>query len=252
MTDLTAGAARANDDLFATTSKTSSGFAWSEKAKPLSAGILKGCLYLFILGQVVSIFAPVVMLWAVQIWQRDGGIDNEMVATVAGLVGTGAQYLPYVSIGIFVLCVIFYLMFVYRATKNLELSNARGLEMSPGAAVGWSFVPIANLGTVYNAMKGIWIASMDPVKGTKSASAKLGIWWGLYLVGNIIGRISDAMVPAGLGEDPATIFDQFLFPAIVGITGSLCAIASTLVLHSMVSEIVRAQDLMRSTKVFED
>jgi hypothetical protein len=251
MTDIAIGAS-APDDLFASTSKTSSGFAWSSQARPLTARLLKGSLYLFILGQVTSILVLLVMLWAFQIWAQDGGVEDQTVATLAVWVGTAAQFLPFAAIPIFILCVIFYLMFVYRAAKNLELSKARGINVSPGGAVGWSFVPVANLGAIYNAMKEIWVASHDPVKGTRPATARLGLWWGLWLASGIVSRISEAMIPADAGDDPTTFLDQFFLGSMVGIAGSLAAIVSTLILHSIITEIVRAQELMRSTSVFED
>jgi hypothetical protein len=79
MTDIAAGAG-APDDPFATTSKASSTFAWSAQAKPLSAGLLKGGLYLYVVCHVVNMLVLVVLLWAFQIWSQEGGIEDQTVA----------------------------------------------------------------------------------------------------------------------------------------------------------------------------
>ena len=87
MTDIAIGA-NAPGDLFATTSKTSSGFAWSSRAKPLTARLLKGCLYLFILAQTLSILVLAVMLWAFQV---EGELDMSLFANPARLAPQDAE-----------------------------------------------------------------------------------------------------------------------------------------------------------------
>jgi hypothetical protein len=251
MTDFPAGAA-APDDLFATTS-ASSGFAWSPQARPLSniASWFKGGLYLYIIVQAVTALVLATLLWIFNTLAVEGVID-EPTAAVAGFIGNTARGLLPVSIGVFVVCLILYLMFVFRAAKNLQLSKAQGISVSPGDAVGMSIIPVVNLISVPRVMKEIWVASTDPMKGARAGPARIMAWWGLWIAAGVLSRGSDAMTPADLGEDLSLFFDMYLPGAAIGIIASLLAIASTVILHSIITEIVRAQELLRSTTVFED
>jgi hypothetical protein len=251
--DMTDVAAEAAPDLLTQTSAIDRSFAWSPLAKPLSTvgNWLKGGLYLFIIGQVMNVLLLAVLLWVFQILATGGAID-ENTAAIAGMTASTAQMLPAVSIAIFVLCVILYLWFVYRAIKNLQLSKARGLSVSPGDAVGMSFIPIVNFIAIFQVMKEIWAASTNPVKGDQPTPMRLRLWWGLWLAGNLTTLASNSMVPPGLGEDPVLFFDLFSPGAVLQIIASATVITSTVILHSIIGEIVRAQDLLRSTTVFED
>jgi hypothetical protein len=253
MTDIAAGAT-APSDLFASASKASHSFAWSPQTKPLSglAGWLKGGLWLFIAGQALTILLFGAMMGAFSVWMTDGGLENQQIAILAVFVGSAAQVSPFVSIGVFVLCVFLYLRFVYRAAKNLTLSRARGLDISPGWAVGWSFMPIVNLAMVYKVMEQIWQASADPVKNKMTAPVSLRWWWGLWLGGGVIARISDAVIPTNPGEDPTTFFDQFLPGVALALLGLTMAVVSTLLLMSIVKQITQAQETLCSTAVFQD
>src|SRR4030095_8115621 len=53
------------------------------------------------------------------------------------------------------------LVWIYAAHANLPALNAGPLEFSPGWAVGWFFIPIANLVKPYQAVVEIWKGS-DP------------------------------------------------------------------------------------------
>jgi hypothetical protein len=253
MTDIAAGAATPSD-LFATTSKAGQGFAWSSKAKPLSglAGWLKSGLWLFIAAHAFNILLLVVLLWTFSVWTTPGGLENPQAALLAVIAGGMAPFVPFITVTPFVLCIFLYLRFVYSAARNLELSRARGLDVSPGWAVGWSFVPLANLGMIYKVMEQIWQASADPVKNKISAPVSLGWWWGLWIAGGIIARISDALVAADFGEDPTTFFDQFMPGASLAALASATAVVSTILLMSIVRQVAEAQETLRSTAVFED
>lgn len=54
--------------------------------------------------------------------------------------------------------------------------------ISPGWAVGWYFVPFANLFKPLQAMKEIWLESNRAGTSYESrGSAILGWWWGLFV-----------------------------------------------------------------------
>lgn len=73
---------------------------------------------------------------------------------------------------------------IYRANSNARALGAREMAFTPGGAVGWYFVPIANLWKPYQAMREIWKASAGPLGWQRRpVSALLPCWWLLALVG---------------------------------------------------------------------
>ena len=77
---------------------------------------------------------------------------------------------------------IFVLVWIHRANHNARARGATGLNMTPGWAVGWYFVPIAWFWKPYIAMKEIWQASANPKHWWRQdGSPLLGWWWGLWL-----------------------------------------------------------------------
>jgi hypothetical protein len=92
------------------------------------------------------------------------------------------------------------LVWIYAAHKNLPaLVPSRNLEISPGWAVGWFFIPIMNLFKPFQAMRQLWNESdpaqlqlqPDPPSVLHSAPpvTLVGWWWGLRIVSNIAGRV---------------------------------------------------------------
>lgn len=139
--------------------------------------------------------------------------------------GTGEQVpLAFVLIGLvgilhlllYVPTIVFFLVWLHRAYKNLAALRASYLEYTPGWAVGWWFVPFANLVKPYQVMSELWSASdpdFDPdaqfVSNTIGAPAFVGAWWALFIISNVSLRISDAISDgdmASVGEAFAVVF----------------------------------------------
>ena len=74
-------------------------------------------------------------------------------------------------------------MWLHRAHANLPALGATGLKFSPGGAVGWWFVPIANMFQPYRVVAEVWRNS-NPAGG---GGMVVGLWWVLFVGGNIIG-----------------------------------------------------------------
>ncbi|HEY9132698.1 MAG TPA: DUF4328 domain-containing protein [Dyella sp.] len=79
-------------------------------------------------------------------------------------------------------------MWIYRAACNVRSLGARGLDDSPGWAVGWYAVPFANLAMPFRAMKQIRLASESP-HGWRSRNTPvlLTTWWTLFLINGLGG-----------------------------------------------------------------
>lgn len=92
------------------------------------------------------------------------------------------------TILVYLATVIVFCCWIYRANRNVRALGAQGLRISPGWAVGYFFVPILNWWRPYQAMKDLWRASKNPAAwDCVKPGAILGIWWGLWLVSNILG-----------------------------------------------------------------
>lgn len=96
-----------------------------------------------------------------------------------------------------VILIVIFLMWVHRTYKNLKQLQADGLTTSPRWAVGWYFIPFANLYQPYALMTETWKASAtqypekdNPLSWQQlSGSRLIIIWWWLYLLSSISQRI---------------------------------------------------------------
>ena len=77
-------------------------------------------------------------------------------------------------------------MWQHRSNANLRALGAADLKFSPGWAVGWWFIPFANVVQPFRAMLELWKAS-DPEAGAvdwkgKPSTVLLPIWWAAWLL----------------------------------------------------------------------
>lgn len=123
---------------------------------------------------------------------------DKVAASLLGL-GFDVVFLPVGLAMLVVFCV-----WLYRVARNLPALRATELEFRPGWAVGWWFIPFANLVQPFRVMMEIWRASDPSTGATDRASrarlpvaALLPLWWGLWLGYNVIGDILAAFNLAG-------------------------------------------------------
>lgn len=153
------------------------------------------------------------------------------------LTGFGGVLLLFSFIG----TVILFSMFSYRAVKNLKIWEVRHLETSPGWAVGWYFVPIANLWKPYGVMDQIWTGSheIDP-RDYAPPTSRLPVWWLAWVLTNIVSNVSFRMGnKAGMWEEYLTdipLFNMSLYADIVSSVLGLVATFSILPVLKVISE----------------
>ena len=81
------------------------------------------------------------------------------------------------------------LMWIYRANDNAHRLGAAGMAFTPGWAVGWYFIPFANLWKPYQAMKEIWRASASPMDpGSQAVPSLLPWWWFFWIASNLFAN----------------------------------------------------------------
>jgi hypothetical protein len=91
----------------------------------------------------------------------------------------------------FLAFLVFFLLWKYRAYKNLKALGAREIRMSPGGSVGWYFCPVLHLWKPCQAMNDIWQGSdAATIRPGRSISGGLvGLWWTVFIVRTIYSRI---------------------------------------------------------------
>ena len=108
---------------------------------------------------------------------------------------------------VYLILMVTFLVWIFRANKNLGALTPEPMTFSPGWAVGWYFVPILNLYQPYQAMKEIWGRSHgdeEPLEAT------VQWWWGVWLGAAFIDRFA-AQAEGGMWgianyRDVATIY----------------------------------------------
>lgn len=82
------------------------------------------------------------------------------------------------------------LKWVYRVSRNAH-AMASGLSVRPPWAVGWFFVPLANLLMPFRGVREAWQASTQPEAWRNVAvPGLLRLWWGLWLVFAVLDNAS--------------------------------------------------------------
>lgn len=81
-------------------------------------------------------------------------------------------------------------VWVYRASWNARQIQPVAGRITPGWAVGWFFVPFANLVMPYTALKQCWKSSHEP-EGDIAGPVPgfFGWWWAAWLLSNVTGNV---------------------------------------------------------------
>lgn len=126
-----------------------------------------------------------------------GEINNKVPTTYSTIVG-------FMTLGIMVVyfvSVVIVSMWIYRAHANVR-DAGYSTDYTPAWAIGWFFIPFANLFKPLDAMGSLWYASGggdDDGESERPKSRKMYVWWATWLSGNILGNVSYRL--AGIGDD---------------------------------------------------
>lgn len=132
------------------------------------------------------------------------------------------------------------LIWFYRAAGNTRALSLPTLK--PTRAVGWFFVPFANLCLPYLYMRDIWVSALDLHEGRRARDAlPVTVWWCCVVVGGLF--ISFGSDPTAL-ESPDPVRDGYLM-----LVGSMFSWAGSLLFLRLVLRISRwrnAEDTARA------
>jgi len=121
--------------------------------------------------------------------EAQGRASANRVNTMAVLVAVG-----YVTTGVV------WLVWHFRAQRNVSALGATNLKYRPGWAVGWWLIPMANVAMPYLTMRELYKASAPDAGAVDWAAARtpalLPLWWGC-VVGRLVLASIGATVAAG-------------------------------------------------------
>jgi hypothetical protein len=125
------------------------------------------------------------------VFQEEALRNDDRVAAVAILTSV-----------LFLVTGIVWLVWQHRSQSNLVAAGRVGLEYTPGWAVGWWFVPFANLVKPFQATGELWKASGGDDWRRARTWPLLGWWWATWLASNVLISVSTfrSVETASVGE----------------------------------------------------
>lgn len=199
----------------------------------------------------IALFHGVVMLIGIgQILSPDLMIDLDNDGSMS------AWYLVYglislVQFPVFIATIIFFLIWLNRSYRNLLALRPSFLKFTSGWAVGWWFIPFANLVKPFQVVREVWWES-DPVvpedqmfltESLHSAPTYMGLWWAFWLAANIVSNISSKLF------DPDRTDNVAEMGVVMIITSSLTIVAAGLAIK--VVQDITARQAGRHRSVLE-
>lgn len=139
---------------------------------------------------------------------------------------------------VYVVAVFMVAKWTYRASANVHASG-RPLETSPPWAVGWYFIPVANLWKPYQALAEIVRATV-----TSSSGLPMGLWWGLWLATSISGNISFRLTLRAVEPNEVIVASAFT------LVSSATGLGAALALRRIIVAVTKAQTERQQTLVF--
>jgi hypothetical protein len=145
-------------------------------------------------------------------------------------------------IGVAMATGVFFLIWIYRAHKNLKALGATDLKYSPGWAIGGFFIPVLNIVRPYQVVAEIWRASAPNARrsgsvwSSESTPVFIGLWWGLWLLSGFLDSIAVVML-FGAGQT-----DQMLVASRYRIVYYLTSVACAALAMAVVLKINARQE----------
>ena len=121
---------------------------------------------------------------------------------------------------------ILWFVWQHRAQANLGAARVSGLRFTPGWAVGWWFMPFANLVKPFQTMRELWKASGGEEDwGHSRTWPVIGWWWAAWIAAGVLGRVGAGVVGAATTLPALRSGSRvLLFTQLVLIAGAVLAI----------------------------
>lgn len=187
-----------------------------------------------IASTIASAMVTVMDVWGtltVPTWNDlSAPISGNAEAVLAGMIALAGL----AGLVLFLVTVVLFCMWMHRAAGNIRALGETRAGISPGWAVGWWFIPIANFFMPYKAMREIYQSSDSAASGVDypldTAPPLLGWWWGCWLVN---GFASNVYVRMTMRSDPGVVEGGVW----VGVTAVIFEIAAAVMVVRIVGQV---------------
>ena len=168
---------------------------------------------------------------------KNGLYPDDAARTAAARVSDGRQAIvAFVQVALTIAVVAVFIKWIVRSNFNVRQLGATGLRFTSKWAAGWYFIPVANLWKPYQAMSEIWRASRSPgTWATDRVGALLPLWWGLFLVDNIVGNLAGRLMLT------ASDIETSMLASAVALASDLVSIPAAVVAWLLVRSVCRMQ-----------
>lgn len=136
---------------------------------------------------------------------------------------------------VWVTTVVLFCMWIVRASKNARALGAQGMQITPGWAAGWFFIPLANLVMPFKAVSEIWKASepeaaTDPVAWKGAAATPVVVWWSFWILSGVIGGLNFQL---GSPESISSLKSAAYISLFGSVLSMFCAFAAVAVVRGI-------------------
>lgn len=194
---------------------------------------------------VVTASVLLVLLAGYESYELFAGIvsEEDIENPITFLIALVGLLLTVVWIIVFLLCVVYTSRITYRMMKNLHVLEAP-VEMKPAWAVGWHFVPVANLLMPMRGVREIWRGTFALSSQPEPNPDVIGAWWGCWVLGNIAGTVSFRMSSqaGGTSEFGPTDIGLYTASLYIGVASSLLLALACWFMLKVFGPMVRAQN----------
>jgi hypothetical protein len=187
-----------------------------------------------ILAAVIGLFAAINLgldIFLIRLMPRVLDHQTDAIATFQHYLHPMTTTQTLLNVGnalVFLLNIILFCVWLYRAVSNNLALGARDQAFTPGWSVGWLFIPLVNLVMGYRVMLEVWTTSHGlSGRTTRAGWALVLAWWLLHLLTGLLLRISHYLFK---GKHPG--ITNFMHGSVLEITGmSMRLLASVLFIH---------------------
>lgn len=154
--------------------------------------------------------------------------EADQTSVWIGIQGLSAMFRLLVYLGTTVL----FLLWLSRSHSNLRALRATRVEHSAGWAIGWWFVPIANLFKPFQVVREVWRESdpeFDELGGVApmndgSAPLSMSLWWLFWLLSNFATNAAWRLTEAKFADLDQILGVMFLIAGTLSLAAAILAI----------------------------
>jgi uncharacterized protein DUF4328 len=197
--------------------------------------------YAHVAMSVIAIVSGYMQLELLQAMDLGAFESQEAMEAAAEANDTRQQIVGIFQFVVFITAGVLSLKWIHRACFNARV-RAKYMQFTPGWAVGWYFIPIANFWKPYQAMKEIWENTAEQANKSMAEGAwLLGWWWTFWIVSNIFANAAFRM------SLRAETIDSLLSSTRMMLASDLVDIPLTFLFIQIVRKVSSAQEILRVT-----